>query len=148
MDLYAFAEGLTLPEGAVVVTDAGSAFYLAPVLKLREGMRYITDGAQGAMGACLPMCIGAAFAFPKRQIIGITVDGSFAMQVQHAPTVIEHGLNIKLYVLKNGGYVSIKNTQDKFCEGRQVGVEPRMFFPEFPFIEYVDVDPTRIRRPF
>lgn len=148
MDLYAFAEGLSLPEGAIVVTDAGSAFYLAPALRLREGMRYITDGAQGAMGAALPMCIGAAFAFPERQVIGITGDGSFAMQIQHVPTVIEHGLNIKLYVLKNGGYVSIQNTQDKFCEGRRVGVNPLAFYPEFEFVEYVDVESTKIRRPF
>jgi acetolactate synthase-1/2/3 large subunit len=146
---YEWLAKLQLPDNCIVVADAGSAFYFGmTAVPLREGMRYITNGAQGDMGAAIPLAIGAAFAAPGREVVVITGDGSFGFQVQHLPTIWEYGLRIYIFVLCNDGYLSVKGGQDKFCERRRIGVEPSMDYPEHPFVEYVDIDPSiPVRKP-
>ena len=103
----------------IFVDDAGSANYVCSQgLKLREGQRELTSGAFYSMGVALPLAVGAAVTEPKAQVIAITGDGSIELNIQELRTVSHNNLNIKLFVLNNGGYASIRQSQDDMVGGR------------------------------
>jgi len=118
---------------AVVISDAGSAYYAtSQALKITAQQRYITSGAQADMGFSLPAAIGAAVASNRKNIVAITGDGSFQMNIQELQTIVNSKLPIKIFVLNNGGYLSIRNTMDKFFESRYYGTDEGsgLSFPE------------------
>jgi acetolactate synthase-1/2/3 large subunit len=118
---------------AFVISDAGSAYYAtSQSLQIRDNQRYITSGAQADMGFTIPCAIGVAIASNSKNIIGITGDGSFQMNIQELQTIINYNLPIKIFILNNGGYLSIRNTMDKFFESRYYGTDPKsgLTFPE------------------
>ncbi|HSA31442.1 MAG TPA: thiamine pyrophosphate-binding protein [Candidatus Omnitrophota bacterium] len=126
INLYYFIDLLSkkLKRNATVVTDAGSAAYVAAQgLKLRSGQRFIAPGAQGEMGYTLPGTIGVCFANKNKETIGITGDGSFQMNLQELQTIVQYDLPIKLFVFNNNGYLSIRSTQKKFFNGRLLGTD-------------------------
>ncbi|MNO35592.1 Acetolactate synthase large subunit [compost metagenome] len=123
-NFYEFAELLSsVLEGTeTIVTDAGSAFYvMGQGFKLKGNQRYIVSGALGAMGYSLPASIGVATADPKINVICVTGDGSLQTNIQELQTLRHYNLNVKLFVINNDGYVSIRNTQDSFFNGHYVG---------------------------
>jgi acetolactate synthase-1/2/3 large subunit len=87
--------------------------------KVKFGQRFTFAGALGAMGS-EPMAIGACIATGKRTIC-LTGDGGFQMNFQELEIVRREKLPIKYFVINNGGYGSIVNTQNKYFEGRYVG---------------------------
>jgi acetolactate synthase-1/2/3 large subunit len=111
---------------AITISDAGSAYYTtSQAIQIQHQQRYVTSGAQADMGFTLPASIGVAIASNSDNIIGITGDGSFQMNIQELQTVVNYNLPIKLFVLNNGGYLSIRNTMDKFFEGRHYGTDTK-----------------------
>lgn len=127
INLYYFIHVLSkkLKADSVVVGDAGSAVYVPPQsLKLKDGQRYITSGGQAEMGYTIPACIGISIARQKGEVIGITGDGSFQLNIQELQTIVHHDLPIKIFVWNNNGYLSIRATQTKFFEGRLMGADP------------------------
>ena len=74
------------------------------------------------MGFTIPACIGAAFA-KDGDVIGVTGDGSFMMNLQELQTIAHYNLPVKLFVWNNDGYLSIRTTQKKFFEGREIGTD-------------------------
>lgn len=126
INLYYFIEILSkkLKDDSVVVGDAGSAVYVPPQsLKLKDGQRYITSGGQAEMGYTIPACIGISIARQKGEVIGITGDGSFQLNIQELQTIVHYDLPIKIFVWNNDGYLSIRATQTKFFEGRLMGAD-------------------------
>ena len=126
ISLYYFMKKLGdfLEDDSVVVSDAGSAFYItAQALDYKKNQRHITSGAQAEMGFTVPASIGASFAKNKGKVIGITGDGSFQTNIQELQTILYHKLPIKTFVLNNNGYLSIRTTQQKFFEGRLIGTD-------------------------
>mgnify|MGYP003966360793 FL=1 len=126
INLYFFIEVLSkkLKDDSVVVGDAGSAVYVPPQsLKLKEGQRYITSGGQAEMGYTIPACIGISIARQKGEVIGITGDGSFQLNIQELQTIVHYDLPIKIFVWNNDGYLSIRATQKKFFEERLIGAD-------------------------
>ncbi len=126
IDVYKFFDELSnyFQKDSVIVTDAGTCYFVAPqALKLKEGMRYITDGAQAAMGFALPASIGCYFADNTKPIICIVGDGSFQFNMQELATIMHHKIPIKIFVINNNGYMTIRNTADKFFEGRCIGTD-------------------------
>ena len=124
---------------AITISDAGSAYYTtSQALQIKSQQRYITSGAQADMGFTLPAAIGAAVAADNKDIIGITGDGSFQMNIQELQTIVNFNLPIKIFVLNNGGYLSIRNTMDKFFESRYYGTDNKsgLTFPEVEKIAY------------
>jgi len=111
---------------AITISDAGSAYYTtSQALQIKDKQRYITSGAQADMGFTLPASIGAAVASGGKNIIGITGDGSFQMNIQELQTIVNFNLPIKIFVLNNGGYLSIRNTMDKFFNSRYYGTDAK-----------------------
>lgn len=124
INFYELAEALSeaLDAHATLVTDAGSAFYvMGQGFRLTEGQRYIVSGALGAMGFALPAAIGAAVAAPDRTIVCVTGDGSLHLNVHELATLSHNQLNVKLFIVDNDGYASIRNTQKGFFAGQFIG---------------------------
>lgn len=126
-NIYWFVDRLSALTDAsdAIVADAGSAYYaVSQGLKLKRGQRYIVSGALATMGYTLPACEGVAAATNARTV-GVTGDGSLQFNIQELQTLVTTGLPIKLFVLNNNGYLSIRQTQDRFFEGRYLGEGPR-----------------------
>ena len=113
-----------LKPGDCVISDAGSAFYaVSQALRLEtKSQRYLTSGAMATMGFSLPASIGVAVANCSRTI-AFTGDGSLQQNLQELALLPFHKLNIKLIVLNNNGYLSIRASQKNYYEGRFFGTE-------------------------
>ena len=149
IDLYDFTGKLNKnkPDDSVVISDAGSAYYVcSQATGIKGKNRYITSSAQAEMGFTIPACIGAAFA-GSPCVIGVTGDGSFQMNLQELQTIKHHQLPIKLFVWNNGGYLSIRTTQKKFFEGREIGTDEDsgVSFPDLVRVAYAyDMDYIKV----
>ena len=124
MDLYHFMSVLdtVAEEGQILVTDAGSNYYVGGQVFMFEGNKIeVTSGTFAAMGTGIPLGIGAAVGGGGRQVLAITGDGSLELNIQELKTMSYYRLNMKLFVINNGGYVSMRNWQDTFFEGRRIG---------------------------
>lgn len=127
INYYDFAEALSrvMDESVSVVADAGTSFYvMGQALRLKQGQRFISSGSMGAMGFALPAANGVAVASAgKTATICVTGDGSLMTNLHELATMSKGRLNVKLFVMNNGGYVSMRNTQNEYCEGRLVGAD-------------------------
>jgi acetolactate synthase-1/2/3 large subunit len=135
VNYYDFVEALNgaLNGDECIVTDAGSAWYvLGQCLRLRPGQRYISSGSLGAMGYALPAANGAAAAPGAGVTVCVTGDGSFMTNVHDLAVTRRYDLDVKLFVLNNDGYLSIRNTQREYCGGLLVGTDPAsgVYIPE------------------
>jgi acetolactate synthase-1/2/3 large subunit len=112
------------------ISDAGSAFYVAAQgSKVKEGQRFITSGAIATMGFGVPAAIGVAVANKSNSTVSITGDGSFQQNLQELSIVKYLNLPIKIFVMNNNGYLSIRQTQRKFFNGNLVGESPNSGVP-------------------
>ena len=117
----------------VIVTDMGHAFQIShQTWKTKKGQRLITNCGLAPMGWGLPAAVGAAVGSGKRVIL-ITGEGGLMFNIQELATVMHHKLNIKIFILMNGGYLTIKQTQEFGFEGRLMGVneDTGLSFPKF-----------------
>jgi acetolactate synthase-1/2/3 large subunit len=113
-------------EGAVIVVDTGtSCNVVSQAWNLKKGQRYIISGGiscmgywAGAIGACL------AIKDTQKQILALTGDGSFQMNVQELATIKYNRLPVKLFVFENGGYLLIRLNQHNYMNDRFLGVGP------------------------
>jgi acetolactate synthase-1/2/3 large subunit len=101
------------------VSDAGSSYYVTgQALDYNFSQRDITSGAFATMGVAIPMAIGASCYDKDAQIIVVTGDGSLELNIQELKTVSQNNLDIKIFVINNGGYASIRESQDEYSDGR------------------------------
>ena len=96
------------------------------------------------MGYDLPAAIGAAVAGGGRRVICFAGDGSLQMNIQELQTVALHRWPIKIIVLNNGGYLSMRQTQRSFF-GRLIGESPEsgVSFPDFVLVAQAYGIPAR-----
>ncbi|MBF0570589.1 MAG: thiamine pyrophosphate-binding protein [Candidatus Omnitrophica bacterium] len=126
IDLYYFMYRLGELSGKnhVLVTDAGSNYYVGgQVWNFESGQREIMSGTNAAMGTSIPLAIGAAVAAPDSQILAVTGDGSLELNIQELKTISHYKLNLKLFVINNGGYASMRKWQDTYFDGRRIDTE-------------------------
>jgi acetolactate synthase-1/2/3 large subunit len=122
---YVFSEKLEefLDDDSVIVTSDGTAHVvLHKTVRLRSNQQLFSNEGTAPMGYGLPAAIGAHYGCNKT-IICIEGDGSIMMNLQELQTVIHHNLPIKIFILNNDGYLSIKLTQNSFFKGNLVGSE-------------------------
>lgn len=124
--------GQLAPDDIVVCGDATATIVPFQIGRLKPGMRLISNSGAASMGHDLPAAIGAAIARPGARVICLAGDGSVMMNLQELQTLRALGANVKLLVLDNGGYLSIKQTQWNFF-GREFGASPDsgVTFPDF-----------------
>jgi len=123
---YHFIDVLTrsLDSDAIVVAGNGSAcvvLFQAGIVK--ENQRVFWNSGCASMGYGLPAAIGACFAAGKRNVVCLEGDGSLQMNIQELQTVAHHNLPIKIFVLNNSGYISIRQTQEAFFDGHYIGCD-------------------------
>lgn len=125
-NIYNFVGALNtfLQKGDCVIADAGSAFYaVSQALQIpSSGVRYIPSGAMATMGFSIPASLGAWFGGADR-VIAVTGDGSFHQNLQELSLISALRPNIKVVVLNNDGYLSIRNSQRNFFGGREIGTD-------------------------
>jgi len=122
---FYFVEVLSekLSEKAVVVTDMGTSFTCTmQTFKTKLGQRLSTSSGHASMGFGLPGAIGACIGNNRKDTICISGDGGLQMNIQELQTIVHYNLPIKLFVLNNNGYLTIKATQQNHF-GRFVGAE-------------------------
>lgn len=121
---HVFVEKLSemLPAESAVIMGNGLACE-APyhAFKAKDGQRLIMNSGCAAMGYDLPASIGACFARGKNTVICLTGDGSIMLNLQELQTIIYHKLPIKIFLFENGGYLSMRRTQDSLFKGLHVG---------------------------
>lgn len=139
INMYYFVETLSrmLKKDSVVVSDAGSAFYVVSQgLRVNGAQRYVTSGGQADMGFALPASIGVSAARGHGEVLAITGDGSFQMNIQELQTLVHNRLPVKLFVWNNDGYLSIRTSQNKFCDRRLIGTDSTSGV-SFPSVEKI-----------
>ena len=90
-------------------------------LRLRKNQKVVVNSGCASMGYDVPAAIGACYANNQRDVICVTGDGSLQMNIQELQTIVHNQLPIKLFILNNDGYISIRNTQGGFFKGHYVG---------------------------
>ncbi|HBY09365.1 MAG TPA: acetolactate synthase [Chloroflexi bacterium] len=143
---YHFVETLfqQLSADDVVVTGNASACIISfQTAQLKLGQRLFSNSGSASMGYDLPAAIGAAVAHGKR-VICLAGDGSLQMNVQELQTVAQTGLPVKIVVLNNEGYLSIRTSQKNFFGGT-VGESPTsgVAFPNYVRLAEVYGIPAR-----
>ena len=111
-------------KNAVMLADAGSSFFTAGKKFISyHSQRLLLPGAEAMMGWTIPASIGASVGDKSRQIVGLTGEGSFSFNVQELQTIKHHKLFTKLFVINNGGYLSIVNTAKNYFNGKVIGAD-------------------------
>jgi len=131
---YCFMDALfhALPEGEVVVTADGTACVTAfQAAVIKPGQRLYHNSGCAPMGYDLPAAVGACVATGRR-VICIAGDGSLQMNLQELQTIVTQRLPVKLFVLDNKGYHSIRQTQHNYFPDNIVGcgLESGLGFPD------------------
>jgi len=133
---YCFAEALfdQLDERDIIVTGDGTACVTVfQAARLKAGQRLYTNSGCASMGYDIPAAIGAFYATGARRIVCIAGDGSIMMNLQELQTISGGRLPIKIFVLNNDGYHSIRQTQQNYFPDGIVGCGPDsgLSFPDF-----------------
>lgn len=135
-NVYWFVNELNkfLPENVPVVTGNGTAAVVTgSVLAIKKGSRYIYNTGCASMGWGLPASIGACLANSKNETYCVTGDGSIQMNLQELQTLVFHKLPIKIFLINNQGYHSIRQTQSNlFSHLSKVGIGPESGDLSFP----------------
>lgn len=137
-NVYAFIQYLSssLPEGNLTVVSNGSACVVGSHnYVIKKDARFLINSGVASMGYGLPAAIGACRANGDKMTICIEGDGSIMMNLQELQTVLTNKLPIKLFLINNEGYHSIRQTQNNlFGEHTKVGIGPEsgdLSFPDF-----------------
>lgn len=133
---YYFIELLfaSLDRNAVVVTGNGSACVMGfQAARLQAGQRLFTNSGNASMGYDLPAAIGACIARDRQPVICLAGDGSLMMNLQELQTIVGYQLPVKIIVLDNAGYHSIRQTQSTYFQDNMFGIGPEngVSLPDF-----------------
>ena len=116
-NIYAFYKELSkyLQEKEIVVSTSGMSRVVArQALEIKKGQRFIVNHATSPMGYCVPASIGACVGNNKNPVWLITGEGGLQMNIQELQTIKHHNLPIRIIVINNEGYHSIRQTQNAF----------------------------------
>lgn len=124
---YCFVDELfkQLDEDQIIVTGDGTACVVTfQAAAIKRGQRLYTNSGCASMGYDLPAAIGACIGSEKKKIICLAGDGSIQMNLQELATISYNRMPIKIFVLNNNGYHSIRQTQKNFFGEPFIGVGP------------------------
>ena len=117
-----------------IICGNGSACVITfQAAKVKQGQRMFTNSGCAAMGYGFPAALGVAVSDNSRRTVCIDGDGSLMMNVQELATVAHNRLNLKLIILNNNGYLSIRQTQRNLFQPPFIGIdsESGVGFPDF-----------------
>ncbi len=112
-----------LAENAIILGDSGTVTTHIARMKLRGDQKFSFSGTLCSMAAGLPYAIGAQVAFPGRQVVVFTGDGSMSMAMGDLATLVQHKLPVKIIVLRNNTLGLIKWEQMIYLGNPEYGVD-------------------------
>lgn len=131
---YFFIERLFsyLQENDVVVCGDGTANVVTfQAANIKKGQLVFANSGDASMGYDLPAAVGAAIARGGKRVICLAGDGSLQLNIQEFQTIVHHQLPVKLFVLNNDGYLSIRQSQrNMFKRLTGAGKESGVSFPD------------------
>jgi acetolactate synthase-1/2/3 large subunit len=138
---YCFGDALfdaLAPDDIVVTGDGTACITTFQSAKLERGQRLFSDTGSAPMGFDLPATIGACIGAERRRVVCVTGDGSVMLNIQELQTIRGYDLPVKIFLLNNNGYHSIRQTQRNFFPGNDVGSGPEsgVTFPDFQRVAY------------
>jgi len=125
--------GLLAQNDILVPGSSGSCSeIIMQSFKVKRGQRILNTLGLGAMGFGIPAAIGVCLAGEKKRTVSIIGDGGLQLNIQELETVVRLNLPLKIFVLNNNGYASIRNTQKNYFKGHLVGCDPSsgLTFPD------------------
>lgn len=136
VNCYHFTNALTrlLDKNAVLVaSNASACVTLFQAGEVKKGQRMFHNSGDASMGYGLPAAIGACLANDGKDVVCLEGDGSIMMNIQELQTVKNYNLPIKIFILNNGGYISIIQTQRNFFNGRLTACDAKsgVCLPDF-----------------
>lgn len=122
---YLFLEELSNHiKNGIVITDAGQTLvWTMQAFKIHGSTRLFSSFNHSPMGYALPASIGAQIASPRALVACIIGDGGMQMNIQELETIVFNKLPIKIFMINNGGYGMIKQTQDDWMGSHYAGVD-------------------------
>lgn len=137
-NVFAFVRYLSenLPEGSLTAVSNGACCVVGHQnWCIKKNTRFIINNAIASMGYGLPAAIGLCISAGKRATICLEGDGSLMMNLQELQTIITNNLPIKVFLINNEGYHSIRQTQNNLFRGHsKVGIGPEsddLSFPDY-----------------
>jgi len=113
-----------LNDDAIVASDSGTiATWTARYVEMRESMQFSLSGSLATMANGMPYCIGAAIAYPGRQVVCVVGDGGLAMLLGDLATLVKYKLRVCVVVIKNNVLGQIKWEQMILDGNPEFGVE-------------------------
>lgn len=113
-----------LADDAIVSSDSGTiATWTARYIEMRDRMQFSLSGTLATMANGLPYSIGAAVAYPGRQVVCIVGDGGFTMLMGEVATLVKYNLPVKVIIIKNDVLGMIKWEQMVLEGNPQFGVQ-------------------------
>jgi pyruvate dehydrogenase (quinone) len=113
-----------LNSDAIVSSDSGTiATWTARYIEMRDTMQFSLSGSLATMANGLPYSIGAAAAYPDRQVVCVVGDGGFTMLMGEVATLVKYDMNVKVIIIKNNVLGQIKWEQIVFEGNPEFGVE-------------------------
>lgn len=132
--IYAISSKLS--EGQITVVGNGSACVVgSQSYIIKKDQRFIINSAIASMGYDLPAVIGVAMACEGQELICVTGEGSIQMNIQELQTIVHHQMPIKIFLINNSGYHSIRQTQRNFFGEPLVGIGADSGDLSFPDME-------------
>jgi len=106
-------------DDAIITTEVGQhQMWTAQFFQFSQPRTFLTSGGLGTMGFGLPAALGAQVAFPGRQVIDISGDGSFQMNSQELATLVQYRLPVKIAILNNNFLGMVRQWQQMFFDRR------------------------------
>lgn len=136
INVYDFVHKLTdaMSENDIMIAGNGSACVCSHQTAIvKENQRIFWNSGDASMGYDLPAALGAFYEANGRNVICLTGDGSIMMNIQELQTIKFNKLPIKIFVINNSGYSSIRQTQRNFFNGHMTGsgVDSGVSVPDF-----------------
>ncbi|MBB5753944.1 thiamine pyrophosphate-dependent enzyme [Prosthecomicrobium pneumaticum] len=120
-----------LAPDAILANDTGAALCWTFQAFHRTRHTLFTAGGHSPMGYALPAAIAAKLGAPDRQVVCLTGDGGFQLNLQELQTAVHHRLDLTIVVMNNGGYGIIRQFQDANLGGRRHATERGYSQPDF-----------------
>ncbi|EHL19929.1 hypothetical protein HMPREF9628_01102 [Peptoanaerobacter stomatis] len=122
-----------------IICGNGSACVITfQVAKIKQGQRMFTNSGCASMGYGLPAALGVAVSNNDKRTICIDGDGSIMMNLQELSTISYNKLNIKIFLINNNGYHSIRQTQRNLFKGNFIGIDNKTGVGFYDFCKIAD----------
>lgn len=112
------------PKDAIIGADVHTnAYRMQAFLPVFSSRSYLYSAVYVGLGYGLPAAIGAKIHFPEKCVLAVCGDGGFGMTGTEIGTVAQEGMDLKIIVINDGGFTSIRPGQERITGGQTLGAD-------------------------